>query len=234
MPVLPTSSPSRVLQAEAVELLAGEDHRVLRGGDVFGGLRYRQGQRFRVARLRRKRVCFAGQNLGQHHVARDLDVDRARRAAAKRQHAVDLRRRGFRIVEHGGADGELGEDALLGVEGADLVVEQRILAPLARARRAADDHHRRALGVGLRHRVGDLQPADAVGDAGGAEALQPRVGIGGKTGALLVAGVDDLERALLHLAEEGEHVVAGNAEDVADAFLAEAADQIAADGLAHA
>ncbi len=94
-------------------------------------------------------------------------------------------------------------------------------------------HHRRALGIGLADGVGDLQAADVVGDADGAEPLQPGVGIGGEAGALLVAGVDDLERALLHMAEEGEHVVAGHAKDVADALFLQPPDQVAADAFRH-
>ena len=186
----------------------------------------------RVALLGRQRTILARQNLGEHHVARNFDVDRA--ACAARQHAVDLARRGFRIIQNGGADGQFLEYLLLRIEGADLVMEERVGDALFRARRAGDDDDRRAFGVGLGDGIGDLQAADRIGDAGRTKSLEPRVRIRRETRALLVAGVDDLERTLLHLVEEGEHIVAGNTEDVADSLLAEAADQIAADGFAHA
>jgi hypothetical protein len=55
------------------------------------------------------------------------------------------------------------------------------------------------------------------------------VGVGGEAGALLIARVDDLQRAGFELLEERQDEVAGHAEDVADALLLEAPDQVIAD-----
>jgi len=126
------------------------------------------------------------------HIAGQFDVDRALGLDGSVEHAVDLPRRGLWVVQHGGGLGQLLEHLELRVEVAHLVVEQRVAQALVHARRATDDDHRRLLGVGLGGGVGDLQPADAVGDADHAQAVEPGVGIGGKARALLVAGVDDL------------------------------------------
>ena len=88
---------------------------------------------------------------------------------------------------------------------------------------------RRALGEGLRHRIDDFEAADGVGDADDAETAQAGIGVGGEAGALLIAGVDDLQRAAFELLEEREDEIAGHAEDVADALFPEAADQVSAD-----
>ena len=57
---------------------------------------------------------------------------------------------------------------------------------LARARRAADHHHGRFLGIGLGDGVRHLETADAIGDADHAKPLDPRIGVGREAGALLV------------------------------------------------
>ncbi len=82
------------------------------------------------------------------------------------------------------------------------------------------------------NRIDDLETADRVSDADGPEAMQAGIGVGRKTRALLVAGVDDCQRAVLQLLEQSEDEIAGHAEDVANSLFPEAPDQIVADGLA--
>src|SRR5262249_28342916 len=100
-------------------------------------------------------------------------------------------------------------------------------------RSAADHDHRRLLGIGLGDGVGDLQPADAIGDADRAEPLEPRIGVGGEPGALFVRGVDDADGPLLHLRKEAEDIVARDAEGMADAFLRQPADEILTNRFRH-
>lgn len=75
-----------------------------------------------------------------------------------------------------------------------------------------------------------FQPADAIGDAQRAQAAHARVSVGAKTGALLVAGDDGLERAAAKLLVKAEHVIAGNAKDMPHTVRAEAPDEIIANG----
>ena len=133
-PVLWTIVASFALQAEAVQLLARQDHRALGLGDVLDRLGNRHGQRLRIAR--RIAGQFAGErpDLGGGHIARDLDIDGPAVVARRRQHALDLVGRGRRVVEHGLRHRELLEDAELGIEAAHRVVQERPAALLVRSR----------------------------------------------------------------------------------------------------
>ena len=75
-----------------------------------------------------------------------------------------------------------------------------------------------------------FKPADAIGDADGAEAAHAGVGIGGEAGALLVAGVDEAQLAPGELVVEPEHVIARDAEHVAHAVGVEPLDEVFANG----
>ena len=107
--------------------------------------------------------------------------------------------------------------------------KQRIVEPLAQAGRAADDHHRRFLGIGPGDRVAQAQPAHAIGHADGADAVDAGVGVGGEAGAVFAGAADQSQRAVLHQRVERQHVIAGDAEDVADAVILQPADQVVAD-----
>ena len=133
--------------------------------------------------------------------------------------AVNLLQCRLRIVQNGRSHGQLIEDPFLRVELAHLVMEERILFPLAHARRAADDDDGRFFRVGLGGGVGDLQPAHAISHADHAQAADARIGIGGEAGALFIASGDDLQRAFLQGVVETQHVIARNAKDMADAQL---------------
>ena len=163
------------------------------------------------------------------HVARDLDVDRPLVAGAGGEHAIDFAEGGERIVQLGARTAELFEDVVLRAKVADHVVEQRIVHSLAQAGRAGDHDDGRLLGIGAGDRVAHAQAADAVGDAERAHAVDAGVGVGGETGAVFARAADGLDRALFEHRVEGQDVVAGNAEDVADAVVLQAADEVFAD-----
>ena len=99
-----------------MEFLSGEDDGMPCGGDAIGRFRDRKRECLCVALLGRQRTILARQNLGEHHVARNFDIDGA--ACAARQRPVDLARRGFRIIQNGGSDGQFLEYLLLCIEGA--------------------------------------------------------------------------------------------------------------------
>ena len=164
-----------------------------------------------------------------NHVTRQFDVNRPFVTQRGVQHAVDLLKGGLRIAQDGGGDGQLLEHLLLGVELAHLVVEQRIFLPFLHPRRAADDHDRRFLRERLRRGVGHFQSADAVGDADRAQPAHARVSVGRKTSALLIAGIDDANRAVKELLVETEDVIAWNAKHVPHAMRVQALNQIFAD-----
>ena len=75
-----------------------------------------------------------------------------------------------------------------------------------------------------------LRPADAVGHADAAQAVEPGVGVGGEPGVVLAGHPDQLDRALLDHLVERQHVVAGDAEDVLDPQRVQPVDQVLADG----
>ena len=116
------------------------------------------------------------------------------------------------------------EDFLLRVEFADAVMQQRIFFALLHSRRAADNDDRRFLGECFRGGVCHFQPADAISDADSAEAAYAGVSIRGETGALFVAGVHNAQRTPDKQIVKSEDVIAGHAEDVADAVGVEPLD----------
>ena len=82
-----------------------------------------------------------------------------------------------------GAD--LLEKALLGIAGADAVMQQGMLIGFAQARSAADHQQRRALGRGPRH----------------AKPLQAGLAIGREAGSLLPRHADHVDRGALQPVE---------------------------------
>jgi hypothetical protein len=164
----------------------------------------------------------------RYHVAGQLEIHRALVAHRGVDDPVNLLESGLRVAQHRRGDRQLLEDLLLGVELTDLVVEQRVLLAFFHARGAADDHHRGFLGKGLGGGVRDFQPADAIGDADGAQPTHARVGVGGKPGALLIAGVDELQLAPGQGIVKPEHVVARDAEHMAHAVRVELVNEISA------
>ena len=229
MPAPSASSQAQVLQAEAVDLDAQQQHRLAGIFDPLGGLLDGFVESPRIAG--RNRLCVGRPRLRPHvdHVAGDFDVHGPLEPLARGEHAVDLAKRGERIVKLRAGDAQLFEHVVLRAKVAHHVVQQRIVDPLAQARRAGDHHHRRLLGVGAGDGVANAQPADAVRDAQGAHAVDAGVGVGGEARAVLARAADDVERALLEHRVERQHVVAGNAEHVGDAVVLQPLDQVFAD-----
>ena len=100
-----------------------------------------------------------GSGRGSHHVARQLDIDRERALARAAQDAGDLLRSGCRIGEDRLIAGDLLEYGELGVDCPRLVMQQQAAGAFARPRRAGDDDHRGALGIGAGDRVDEVEGA---------------------------------------------------------------------------
>ena len=219
-----------VLQPETMHLDAGDDHRPL--GWPRCGARPRPPPR-PGPRDRWRAFCGVGvcgpSGTTLDHVARQFDVARPAVANHGRQHAVDLAQGRVRIVQLGLGAADAAKHLGLRVKVLHAMVQQRIVEPLAHAGRAADDHHRRLLGIGPGDRVAQAQPAHAIGDADRPDAVEAGVGVGGEPGAVLPRAADQVDRALLQHRVERQHVVAGDAENVADAEILEPADQVVAD-----
>ena len=58
--------------------------------------------------------------------------------------------------------------------------------------------------------------------------MDPRVRVGGESGAVLAGRGYDLDRTAVQHGIELQHVVAGNAKDVADAVVLQTTDQVVA------
>ncbi len=84
---------------------------------------------------------------------RHFNIDRALVLEAGFDAAHDLGRGAVLIQQNGRRDRYLVVHAALGFECLDLVVQQRVFLAILAARRAADDDHRRFLGVGAGDRV---------------------------------------------------------------------------------
>ena len=218
-----------LLQAEAVQFHVRDDHRLPRGVDHFHRVRQRRLERKRIAGFHHSARLIMRVSRHRHHVTRQFDVA----GPLVTQHCVDdpvnfLKCR-LRIVQHRRGHSELFEYFLLRVEIADLVVQQRILFALLNTGRAADDNDRRLFRERPRNRIGHLQSAHAIRDAHCPQPLHARVSICRKARALLVAGVDGLERAVQQLLVKAQHVIAGDAEDMAHPVRVQALNQIFAD-----
>ena len=216
-------------QIEAGQLDAEDDHRLPGVRDPRRRLGQGGRQRPRVARFGRRGERRHAGHPAVDDVTRQLDVPRALQPPDGIEDAVDLAQRVLRRVEDGRGGRQLLKHLVLRVVGAHLVVDQRVAPPLAETRRAADDEDRRLFGVRLPRRVRHLQPADAVGDADGAQTPQSGVGVGGEARALLVAGGDQGQRRFLQVLHEAEDEIPRHAEDVLDAERHEPLDQVVAD-----
>ncbi len=119
-------------------------------------------------------------------------------------------------------------------EGADAMVEQHGRAPL-RGARASDKHHKRhLLGIGACDGVHRAEAADAPRHADTADAVDPRIGVGGIPGVELIAGADELDAGIDQPIHERQNVVARHAERMLEAGLLQALQKIGGDGrFAH-
>src|SRR5262249_142546 len=96
--------------------------------------------------------------------------------------------------------------------------------------RSRDADDRDVLAVGAAHTVDRAERADAVGHQKRAQAVEPCIAVRRIGRVQLAARADPLQRAtVLELLQQFEVVVAGNAEQVADAGLLESAKQEIAD-----
>jgi hypothetical protein len=219
-----------VAQAETVDFHVGEENGLPGRIDHGFGLEQGGAERGEVAGL----LQFPGPVMGiardPHQVAGQLDIDRALVAERRVNDAIDFLEGRLRIAQDRGRHGELFEHLLLGVELADLVVQQGVFLALAQAGCAADHDHGGLLREGLRRGVRDLEPAYAIGDAHRAQPVQARVGVGGEARPLLVTGVDDLEPAVLEHVVEREDVIPGDAENMPHPVRVQALNEIISDG----
>ena len=136
-----------------------------RGVDHPLGFGQRLAQAPGVAALVDLRRLVVGDAGHGDEVARQFDIDRPLEPQRGMQHAVNFLEGGLRVAQDRRGNGQLLEDLLLGVELADLVVQQGILLALFHARRAADDDDGGFLGKGFGGGIGQLQTADAIGHA---------------------------------------------------------------------
>ena len=146
------------------------------------------------------------------------------------QHAIDATKSRVGIVQLGLGAAQPPENIGLGLEILDLVVQERVIPPFAQARSPADHDNRRFLGIGPRDRIAEAQPTHAIRHTDRANAVHPGIGIGGKARAVLAGTADQPQRAFFHHRVEGQHVVARDAKDVADAVCSQAADQVLSNG----
>ena len=197
------------------------------------GFGHRFGQHFRLAG--EVGILEAMRHLGHdgHHVARNLDVDRPLVTGRGVQHAVDLVESGLRIGQLGAGDAQFFKDVVLRAEVAHAMVQERIVVPLLQARRTGDDYDRRLFGIGPGHAVAQAQAPHAIGDAHRPHAMHPGIGVGGKAGqSSRVVVTTSIGLRVQHRVEL-QHVIARDAEHVADAVVLQAANQVLADRQAR-
>ena len=143
------------------------------------------------------------------------------------QHARDLARRGGRIGQHRLIAGDFPEYRELGIDIARLMMKQQPALAFARAGSARDHHHRRALGIGARDRIDEIEGAGAIGhDRNADAAVKARRRIRRETHRRLVAQFEMRQdpRSLDRLVER-QHEIAGNAEDFTGAMRFQRAQQ---------
>ena len=208
---------------------AGDDDGLLGGRDPRHRLLHRLGERVGIAS--RFGVGVGPDLVGHdaHDVAGQFQVDRSFLAVSRVEEEVDVAEGGGRIDDLAAGGADLFEHVQLRPPFPHPMVQQRVVDPFAETWRTRDQDHRALLGVGSRDRVGEAQGSHAIGHADGTHAVDPRIGIGGEARAVFAGAVDEVERAVLEHAVEGEHVVTRQAEDVADAIVGEPADQVLPD-----
>lgn len=183
------------------------------------------GERAGIGRPARQRRHRRGPRADE--VARRLDVNRQRLLARVAQHARDRLGRASGIVEHRLVAGDLAKHRELGVDAARLVMQQEAARALARARRAGDHHHGRALRVGAGDCIDQVERAGPIGDHGDAQALVIARGrVGREADPRLVAQrvVRQDARFLDRLVERKDEI-ARDAENLARAVLLQALEQ---------
>src|SRR3954469_9856641 len=199
-----------ILHSEAVHLDVRNDDGLDSAVDKPDGILDGGAEHFQVAGFMNFERAMMGNPGHLDHVPRQFDIDGALVTEAGMKNAIDFLEGSLRVAEHGGSDGELLEDFLLGIELADFVMKQRVFVALANAGGAANDDDGTFFGKSASGGVGNLEPTDAIGDADGTESADPRVGIGSKASALFIAGVDGLERAVLEKIVKSKDVIARN------------------------
>ena len=127
-------------------------------------------------------------------ITRQLQIARPRFPAHGLQHPHHLVHRRATRVEAGRLHAHLLEEALLGVAGADAVVEQGMLIRFPQARGTADHQQGGALRIGPRHRIEQLEGSHAVGHHRHPQAPEAGVGIGSEAGPLLPRHADHIDR----------------------------------------
>lgn len=132
----------------------------------------------------------AGPARGVDHIPRDLHIDRAAISQERGEGSVHVPFCRDGIVETDGRDGHAFEHLSMGRETTNHVVEVRIARPLREARRAGQQHHRRAFGIGAGNRIDRIQPPDTISHTEGPDAINAGMGIGRKPGAVLASGPD--------------------------------------------
>ncbi len=110
------------------------------------------------------------------------------------------------------------------------MVEEWVFFAVLSAGGAGDDDDGGFFGVGAGDGVEHVQAADAVGDAGQADAVDAGVSVGGEAGAGLVGHGDVLDGGFVEPGEGGEGEVAGDAEGMAYAEGVEVGEEELAEG----
>src|SRR5258706_3640167 len=223
---LPDQLEDLVLQSKAMHLDIRENHRLARPIDHVLSFAQRCAQAFGVASFVDPGGLVMGNAGDEDKVARQFDINRPLEAQGGMKHPIDFLKGSLRIAEDGRSDGQLFEYLLLGIEFADFVMEQRIFFAFLHSRGPADDDHRRFLGEGFGSRIGDLQSADAIGDADRTETSHAGVGVSSKTGALFVASIDSAQFALRKLTIKSEDIIARNPEYMAHAMRVKTLDEV--------
>ena len=121
-----------------------------------------------------------------------------------------------------------GEDLQLQLIAGKGVVHMGPGEALRGARGAADEHHRRAFGIGPGGGIEDAQTPHAIGHAGRANPLEPGIGVRRIARVEFVAVADQLDAAFHHPVHEIQHIIPGHAEHVLQARLLQSPQQVAA------
>ena len=163
------------------------------------------------------------QDVVEHHVARDLEINRTTGFQRHLDRPRDVQGRRQRIVEDGGIFGDFLIDLQLRLERLHLVVHGDGFSLLEMARAAAENDQRRFLGIGTCHRIDHVETAGAVGDTTDPEAVGHAGGaIGGEPDGRLMAQTHQLKPAVVfERFVEVQDEVAGNSKDVTNAVVPE-------------
>jgi len=205
------------------------DNRLLSIVDALSNFGKRPFQVFRIA-FDHRLVFENGQfDRHIHDIVWNFNIARAAMRFNFGDNTNDFFGSGFRIEQYGGCAGHFIINAALRIKGAHFVMLQLVALAVIRGGAARNNQHRAFFSIGAGDGIEHVQPADAIGHAGNAQAIDTCISVSGKAyGRFMCHGVE-VDLGVFKPAKRRQREIARNAECIADTLIVEIIEQERAD-----